>query len=391
MVFSGGFQVITAKDRNVQATMEAVFEDDALISRITGFRQSLLQPQASMIILHPRTGNVLGVVGARGEKTQSRMFCYATQAMRQPGSAIKPVATYAPALEAGHITYAMAINDRPYTTINGNPWPVNVVRNNFRGWTPVRDAMARSVNTIPVWILSDMIGIDNAFEFLTETANFTTFVDADRAIAPIALGGMTIGVTVQELTASFTMFTNDGMFTESRTVLRIYDRGWERVVENTPAMNVALSVENAAIMRQLLHDAVNQSNSTGLRARVTGFDTFGKTGSTNRNIDRWFVGFTPHYLGGVWFGYSIPQPQRPAVANQGNPALRIWHEVMDRLHRQIPAGERVTSFPRPAGVVTASFCTRSGLLPSPRCGANVSGRHGYFTNATRPSIACNRC
>ena len=387
MVFSGGYRVITAMDRDVQATMEAVFEDHALVASITGFRHTLLQPQASMIILHPRTGNVLGVVGARGEKTQSRLFCYATQAVRQPGSAIKPVSSYAPALEAGRITYSMGINDRPFRTINNRPWPINYLLNNFRGWTSVREAMSRSVNTIPVWIVDD-IGVDRSFEFLTETLNFTTIVEADRDIAPLALGGMTHGMTVQELTASFTMFTNDGLYTQSRTVVRIYDHGWERVVENMPITNVALSVENAAIMRQLLYDAVNLNNeSTGRRARLTGFDTFGKTGTSERGRDRWFIGFTPHYLGGVWFGYSIPQTLR-STSDQGNPALRIWREVMERLHRQIPAGQRMTSIPMPQGVVNATFCIRSGVLPSSRC--QRTGR-GFYTNASRPTTHCNLC
>ena len=387
MVFSGGYRVITAMDPAVQATMEEVFEDHALVARITGFRHTLLQPQASMIILHPITGSVLGVVGARGEKTQSRLFCYATQATRQPGSAIKPLTSYAPALEAGRITYSMGINDRPFRTINNRPWPINVTVNNFRGWTSVRNAMARSVNTIPVWII-DGLGVDRSFEFLTETLNVTTLVESDRDLAPLALGGMTHGMTLQELTAGFTIFTNDGLYTQSRTVLRIYDHGWERVVENTPITNVALSVENAAIMRQLLHDAVNLSIGTGGRARISGFETFGKTGTSQNNHDRLFVGFTPHYLGGVWFGYSIPQTQRPTVAGQGNPALRIWHEVMDRLHRQIPAGQRITSIPHPQGVVNATFCVRSGVLPSPRCGG--TGR-GFYTNATRPTTHCNLC
>ncbi len=348
MIYSGGMQLVLAMDPEVQATMEEVYADDEAINRIVGSSKSLIQPQSAMVVLDPTTGNVLGLVGGRGEKTKSRIFNYATDAKRQPGSSFKPLAVYAPAIDAGIIGYNSVYEDAPVMNHpdTGKPWPKNSY-SGYRGAMPIYDAVAISSNAVAVRVLQDL-GLENSFSFLKDTLHIDSLVlntevqgvkMSDMTLSGLGLGGLTFGVSVKEMTAGYTIFTNDGIYCEPRMVLKILDADGNVVVDNTPDYEVAIAEDTAAVMTKLLQGVVSYGtgDDVTLKNRV---DTAGKTGTTSSNYDRWFIGYTPYYLGGVWFGY---ENQQTLSSFSGNPALKIWDEVMNRLHDRalapVAAGE----------------------------------------------------
>lgn len=403
MIFSGGLQLVLAMDPEVQAIMDEVYSDEEMINSLVGASESLIQPESAMVVIDPDNGNVLGIVGGRGKKTKSRIFNYATDAKRQPGSSLKPLAVYAPAMEAGIINYGTVYDDSPvmFNKENGSykPWPKNSP-SRYGGLTPVYDAIARSVNTIAVRVLQDL-GLENSFSFLKDTLNMDSLILntevkgkklSDMNLSSLALGGLTFGVTVREITAGYTIFTNDGIYCAPRTVLKILDSSGEEIVNNLPDYKVAISEENAAIMTKMLQNVVDY----GTGAKVTlknRVQTAGKTGTTSSNYDRWFIGYTPYYLGGVWFGY---ENQQTLSGFSGNPSMKIWDEVMNRLHdRVLPApesGQEVKTFDVPPSVITRTFCVDSGELPTNACALDPrgSGRTatGYFTVESAPKTSC---
>lgn len=410
MLYSSGFQIVIAMDSKVQSTMEAVYEDNDLFSQIIGKTGQLVEPESSMVILDPRNGNILGLVGGRGKKTSSRLYNMATMAKRQSGSAIKPLSVYGQALEAGKATWSTVYDDKPVefwkTVSNGTTsyraWPTNDPAR-YAGLTTVADGIMKSVNTIAVQILSD-VGIQNCFDFLTNKLHFTTLVEqrtvnnqvySDLELSCLALGGQTDGVTVRELVGGYTMITNDGVFCEPRTILQIKDRNGNVVIDNRLETEKAISVENAAILTQMMMRVMTNGTGTGSSLYKT-VDTAGKTGTTSSNNDRWFVGFTPYYLGGVWFGYRVPQS---ITGYSGNPALKIWDYIMSELHKEFIQDAKTTGVPLkkfevPSTVVKAQFCKDSGKLATANCklsdprGSRVDV--GYFSTETIPSEYCDR-
>lgn len=410
MVFAGGFKIYVAMDSKVQQKIEEIYSDTDLINEIVGAKSNITMPKSAMVVIDPTTGNVLGMAGDIGVKTQSRLFNYATKATRQPGSSIKPLSVYAPALEAGIINYSTVYDDVPYSfnkTVTGSggtsytPWPSNSP-NQYRGLTAITDALARSVNTVAIKVVEDL-GVRKSFDFLANTLGISTIVEkeeqngvvfSDVNLSALGIGGMTHGVTVEELTAGYTIFTNDGVYIEPRTILTICDQNNKTVIDNKPDTNIALSIENAAIMRELLSNVTQTSSGTGVGTKIAQMvDTAGKTGTTNKNYDKWFVGFTPYYLGGVWFGYENPQT---LTGFSGNPSLKIWDYVMCALHEDIVAdaakkGEALKEFKLPSSVVKLQYCRDSGLIATETCKLDPRGsriKEGYYSVENMPTEFC---
>ncbi len=408
MLYSGGFSIYIAMDPKVQSIMEEIYEDDEYVNSFLEAPDGLMQPQSAMVILDPQTGNILGLVGARGKKTQSRLFNYATMALRQPGSSFKPVAVYSLALEEGLINYSTVIDDTPYTfyqTYSGSyiSWPVNSPQK-YGGLTTVNDAVCRSLNTIAVKI-AVQLGLQKSFDTLTQKLGFTTLIEeqevngnvvSDVNLSSIALGGMTYGVTVRELTGAYTMFTNEGTYVSPRTILEIKDGDNKTVIDNQPFTCNVLSIENAALMTRIMETVTQRYGGTAYGMTTTKMvSTAGKTGSTSKNNDKWFIGYTPYYIGGVWFGYEIAQD----LSNHpGNPPVRIWDRVMTRLHQEIVdeskrTGEPLKEFVLPDSIIELEYCRDSGLAATAACELDPRGSRiqtGYYTEDNMPTAVCDK-
>ncbi|MBR5514673.1 MAG: PBP1A family penicillin-binding protein [Clostridia bacterium] len=392
MLYTGGLHIYTVMDPTVQNILENYFVNDANFAKIN----QGVQPEASMVITDPVTGDILGLVGGRGEKTQSRVLNYAAQTTRSPGSSIKPVAVYGPAIEYGVVNYGSIINDSPYS----GRWPVNYPAG-YRGPTTVHDAIRRSVNTVAVKVLNKL-GLQASYEFVHDKLGmesviyeYTTSSGAvlsDLNLSALGLGGMTFGVTVRELTGAYQIFANNGVFTGTRTVVKILDSKGNVIVDNNGEPSQVISPANASIMTMMLQEVT----STGTASRLT-FDNkiacAGKTGTTSDDCDRWFMGYTPYYVGGVWFGYAMPMSLN-GFSETMSPALQIWEDVMRELHEKTvftdgygnPV-EYQKKFNYNDAIVSASICSESGLRATKYCEGFIET--GYFAAGTIPSKYCD--
>lgn len=366
-VFNGGLKIYATVDPNVQSAMENVFEN-----------QQLGNCQAAMVVIDPYTGQVKGVIGGLGPKTDIRGFNRADQAVRQPGSAIKPLAVYAPAVDLGKITAADIIKDEAITIGNDNWKPKNAY-SGFKGPMTVKEAIARSSN-IPAVKVLDEVGLSNSFGYLKNKFQLSTIVDGDKNYSSLALGGLTKGVTVREMAAAYGVFVNSGKYIAPYTYTKVTNPKGEVILENYANETQAISESAAYIMADLLSGPTTMSMGTATGAYVaSGMPTYGKTGTTDDDFDKWFVGFTPYYVGAVWYGFDNPSSLKSAGISS-NPGVSSWKKVFDKISAEQPN----KSLQKPSSVREAYFCPISGNIPSETC-ASV---RGFFVPGTQPKQLC---
>ena len=332
LLYSGGYQVYSCYDASIQQAIDDVYTNlDNMPQRPSASGQ---QFESAIVIMDPYTGEIKGLSGGTGEKTINFGTNRATQSKRPPGSSIKPIATYGPAMELGLITQYTQVNDAADIKLTGTSWyPKNSGGGNY-GVITIREALQRSLNTVSAQIL-DKLTPRASYEFLKDKLGVTSLAESDCDYAPLALGQLTNGITVREMTQAYSAFVNDGVFTYGRTYSYV------------PARTiVALKANTAWNMADMLCNAVN--SGTGSEARLSGMPVGGKTGTTTNNCDRWFVGFTPYYVGAVWTGYDMPE----YMNFSGNPAAQIWKLVMEPIHKDLAT----KSFPTPnVGTPTGIF------------------------------------
>ena len=365
MLYSGGLRIISTVDPNVQAAAEEVFENTDNFPNSTGDNPV----QASIAILDPYTGEIKGLVGGIGKKKGNLVLNRATQTLRQPGSTIKPIGVYAPAFEKGIITPADIYDDK---AISYGDWTPRNYDHKYNGNVSVRTALRRSLNTIPVQIL-DKMGADYSYDFLTRNLGITSLVKeekgangkvfSDIGLSQLALGGLTHGVSVLELTAAYVPFANRGIYTEPHCYTEVYDAEGNQILSCEPRVKMAMSEPAAFVTSMLLKEVVTSGTGGGAQL-ASGMFTAGKTGTTSDNHDRLFVGYTPHYVASVWYGYDIPQP----IPASGTPCIPVWKAVMTKINE----GKTKVTPKAPLGVKYVKYCTLTGDLPGEHCGEDVS-------------------
>lgn len=412
MVFSGGLKIITTLDPSVQNALETVFEDDSSTYLfLKGEKEDSVggvKPQAAMVIMNPENGDVLGLVGGRGEKKESRGLNRATQSKRQCGSSIKPLTVYSLALEKGLITYGSAVDDVPTMIIDDKYWPGNTP-SGFKGLISVNYAVMKSLNTIAVDLVNK-ITPQECFSFLTETLGFTSPVAStmvsgttysDIAVSPMALGSFTYGVTTLEMCSGYCMFANGGESYSPRFYTEVRNsRGDIILSDKTGRVTTAISEQTAYVMTSIMRNVVSSAAGTGYRVTLDntyGVEVAAKTGSTNDDRDRYFVGLTPEYVGACWFGYD----NNKALSGYSvNPALSLWDNVMKFIYQDLKDSNTKykTKFDVPSGIIKVKYCTVSGKLPSEACGKDlyceINGgnciEEGYFAIGTQPTTTCDK-
>ena len=397
LVYSGGLNIYTCMDPHVQEVLDEVYLNEEYFPEHT----SGMPAQSSMIIIHPTTGDILGVAGAKGEKKGNRIQNFATDTVRPAGSSIKPLSVYGPALEMGLINYATVYDDIPVKfKENNSPWPHNLP-DVYNGLTNINSAVERSVNTVAIKVLEDLtpqvafdfcktkLGMESLLE-LVELSNGGTLTDID--LAPLALGQLTYGCTVREITAAYTAFANKGVFNYAKSYIKVTNAEGDVILSNEEPGNIVFSEENAEVMTKMLSNVVNNGTAKAISLRKT-VDCAGKTGTTNNDYDRWYIGYTPYYIGGVWYGYEYPK----TLSNlKTNPCVTIWDTVMTKLHQPMiddaaNGGEELKKFEESGNVVKATYCKDSGLLMTDACRADPRGNRaetGYFAVGTQPNSYC---
>ena len=341
LLATGGFKIYSTMDPRIQACVDEVYSDYDFINSLgaTGPNGSKAQQfQSAIVISDPFTGNVLALAGRVGPKDANLLFNLATDAHRPPGSSFKPIAVYGPAMDYGLITPDTKFEDsRDVVLVNkGDGWLPHNDSNRYYGVVTIREAVWRSLNVVSAQVL-DQLSPAASYDFLTNKLHLE-LDPADEDYAPLCLGQLTYGITVREMANAFGIFPNSGMYIESRTFTQIYDTDWNLIYENTPDAEAVISPVTAYWITDILHDAA--VFGTGSEANLGKMPTAGKTGTSDSKKDRWFVGFTPYYTAAVWTGFERPV----SITVSGNPASKIWKEVMSKVHADLP----VKNFPVPS-------------------------------------------
>lgn len=354
---NGGYTIYSTIDPHVQELAESVYSDRSNLNVVSAKGRLL---QSGITIVEPSTGDVKAMVGRVGEKTLDLGWNFAV-GKRQCGSAIKPVTVYSPALDAGVITMASCFDDYPVRLLNDSPWPKNSPQG-YKGWTTLASGVANSVNTVAVQVI-EKLGVPNSFEFATEKMKLD-LVAEDINTAALGLGGLTYGVSTEEMAAAYATFANGGVYNSPRLYTKMEDANGNLVLENETDTHVAVKETTAYFMNQLLQGVMN--GGTASRYKLSGMTSAGKTGTTSNNYDRYFVGYTPYYCAAVWCGYEYPE----RISYSGNPAAAMWQKVMQKIADE----QENKSFSKPTGgLVKVRVCADSGLLATDACGADLRG------------------
>ena len=353
MLYTGGYSIYCTVDPEVQSIVESVYADRGNLNYTSSKGQQL---QSGATIIDNATGDIVAVAGRVGEREGRFLLDYST-VVRQCGSAIKPLSTYAPALDAGVITPASVIDDYPVEMLGGSIWPVNAY-SGYRGIMTVQDAVRNSSNPAAVRTVMKLT-LPSSYAFMTENLSFSTLTNDDlTAAGALALGGLSKGVTTREMAAAYASFARGGIYTTPRTYTEVRDHNGNVLLENKGESHVAMKESTAYAMNELLKNVVRSGTGTG--ANFSGMTIAGKTGSTNSNNDRYFVGYTPYYTAAVWVGYDTPT----RIVASGNPAATLWKTFMSKVHANLPNKD----FDVGSGdMVSVTVCTQTGLLASAGC------------------------
>ncbi|GAB1476604.1 hypothetical protein MASR2M70_14400 [Bacillota bacterium] len=352
-------------------------------------KAKVIQPQSAMVILDYKTGAIKAMAGGRG-LSGKQLYNRAT-ATRQPGSAIKPMGVYGPALQRSADmvknqtldsgmtvwTAASVIDDAPLV-IQGKLWPKNWY-DSYRGLYTLRQSVEQSVNVNAVKVMTDL-GTATSLSFLKKLG-VTSVVESgasnDMNAAALALGGMTNGISPLQMAAGYGTFANQGVYVKPVAYTTVTNKRGEVLLENGVEKDIVMDREVAFIMTDILRTTV--ANGIAGSAAIGSHVVAGKTGTTTDNYDAWFVGMTPYYAAALWIGNDIN-----LELSQGSiSAARLWSKVMKQVHAGLPQG----SFPSSENIVSSEIDTKSGKLPSELSALDPRGtiRSEYFTAGTVPT------
>ncbi len=343
------------------------------------------QPQVSLVVEDQSTGCIVAMVGGRGAKTGSRTLNRATDAVRQPGSTFKIVSTYAPALDSAGLTLATVINDAPFNYVGGRP-VANWYGEQYRGLSSLRDGIRDSMNVVTVKTLT-LITPQLGFDYL-KSFGFTTLAEREEINGEVysdiqqttALGGLTHGVTNEELNAAYACIANGGTYIKPKLYTKVLDHDGNIILDNTmPQSKQVIKETTAFLLTDAMVDVV--TSGTGGSVNFGNMAIAGKTGTTSDYNDVWFAGYTPYYTATTWAGFDN---NVKLTGDEKNLAKKMWRVVMSQIHEDLPS----ESFNVPSGIVTATVCSRSGKLPiAGLCDGTL--RTEYFAEGTVPTETCD--
>ena len=348
-------------------------ENDTVIKRVN----ITPQPQASFVVMDQYTGYVKAIVGGRGEKTENMSLNRATQSTRQPGSCFKVLSTFIPALDSYGDTLATVIEDAPFKYNNGkkvgNWWG-----DGYKGNLTIRDCITQSANVCSVKKLTEITPA-LGFQYLTENFHFTTLSAEDDMYQPLALGGISKGITNLEMTAAYASIANGGVYTEPILYTHIYDHDGNLLFENIPMTHVAMKETTAALITDAMIDVISSSEGTGGAARMSNMPVAGKTGTSQKSKDLWLSAYTPYLTASVWTGFDDSQPMEHLNQSFHN---KLWKTIMTRIHE----GYEKKEFEMPEEIEKKTICTKTGKLASSDFCSKYTE---YFAEGTAPKQSCN--
>lgn len=395
MLMNGGYSVYTTANPKVQCILESYFENT------DNFPQAIAKGlQYSMVIVDSNSGDLLGIVGGVGKKRADLILNYALTPIT-PGSSLKPLALYAPALEKKYVNWATVFDDVPLEfKKNSDGTYVEYPKNYpqvYDGLITLSDALRLSKNTVAVR-LYNLLGKENIFNGLKNNFGFD-IVDAkimsdgrkitDKASSPLALGQLSYGIPLKQLTGAYTVFGRSGEFSEPKSYISVYDSNGKLFMEKKTETKRIFSKETTQIMNQLLM-RVTESGTAKQISLGDIVDTAGKTGTSGNDKDRVFVGYTPYFTAGIWCGYI---GKEKSIGSQSISHLEIWDNVMKEIHEVILGPEELVESFSCDELVRLPFCKDSGKLFSVNCMHDPRGSrldYGYFTSDNKPEGICEK-
>lgn len=319
-ILSGGLHIFTELNPAIQKATEEVYQNDNLFPASP--EDQLLQSGA--IFIDPKSGGIQALVGGRGEHTFLG-FNHATQLIRQPGSTMKPLAVYTPAVEEGYEVFDI-LEDRPLNI--GGYQPLNYDKQ-YRGEVTMYEAVINSYNVPPVWLLN-RIGLEKGTKAVERFG--IPLHEKDRALG-IALGGMNEGTSPLAMAQAYTTFANNGTMVEAHSISKIEDVDGKVIAKWKSKSTTVTNPEVTQKITYMLKGVVEEG--TGKKAFLGNLDIAGKTGSTQLPFvtdggtkDHWFVGYTPEIVGAVWLGYDQTDENHYLATSSSGTTPVIFKEIL---------------------------------------------------------------
>ena len=384
-----GYHIYACIDVEAQALMDEIYTDLDQVPDTKSAQQLL----SAAVLIDNRTGDIVAVAGSVGEKTAYDATNHATEDdPKQTGSAMKPVAVYGPAFESGLVSPVTCLPDLPLS-YSPSRFPNNVTRKYNVGNT-VFDGIVDSNNTISVHTLKT-IGLEYAFNFASEKFRIDGLIReqktesgrtiSDIGYAPLGLGALTFGVSVEDMANAYATFPNGGEFREARTYTKVYDSDGNLVLDNTQETEQILSEKANKYINYCLRGVVKNNSAVQLKATAAA----GKTGTTTNSRDRWFCGYTDYYTMAVWCGYKQPEEIKVTSGTGSNPACTMWAKVMKKLHE----GKEWKEIGSTSGMKGYTICIDSGGIATDACSADGRGNRVqtvYAFSEDKPTKTCDK-
>lgn len=360
-VYSGGLKIYTAQVKSVQDTVETQYKGDKYVKPSPTTEGA--HTQSAMVIIDHKTGRVVGCMGGLGTDVDA-IGINRINSLRQPGSSIKPIGVYGPAVEKGIIN-AATVYDNTYPTTFGTSYTPHNASNQKSGLCTIRDALEVSANIVACKVMSELTP-DASIDFMRELG-ITSLTKASESSngyndsnLTTALGAVSYGISPLEMAAAYAAIANDGVYIEPTFYTKVEDSSGNVLIEAKQESRRVFSEGNAFIMKSLLKQPVEGSQGTARICKMSNIDVGAKTGTTQEEKDVWLCGFTPYYTAATWVGFD--QPERVNTAG-GSPATLIWADVMKSIH----SGLEGKTFEQPGNVVTATVCRKSGKCATSAC------------------------
>ncbi len=362
LIYTGGLKIYSTLEAAVQKNIDKIFGNDGeggLFPKLSGD----VQPEAAIAVISTKDGSVKGIYGQAGKKTANLTLNRATDTTRQSGSSIKPLAVYGPAIELGLVEPGSVVIDEPYS--KGNWHPKNWYKG-YKGAVSIQEAVVQSMN-IPAIKTLEQVGVETSFDFVKNKLGLSTLIEDgaenDKNLASLALGGLTTGVTVLEMTAAYNSFASDGIYTEPYFYTKVTDRDGKVLIEKEVVSRRVWSKKTAKYMTGVLR--ATAQGPLGIAAALSDRQSAGKTGSTNDDKDRWYMGYTTYYTAGVWYGYDIPETL-PYYATRQVPH-KLWKNVMTEVHKDLPAKNFEGIYYTIPEIKKFYLCEETGLVATETC------------------------
>ena len=402
-LYNGGLRIYSTVDTEVQTALENVWlegkywEPMPIENYVDPNKPDdtphTINHQAAGVVINYK-GELCGVVGGLGQKTENRGFNRGTEMERQVGSTMKAVAAYPLGIDMDLINYSSVLMDDYFPISDGKggtrtDWPSNWSGRYSHSMTTVYEALKQSLNTVAVRV-GDWVTPRTMFEFARDTLGITTLDEnSDVDLAPMVLGATTTGLSPYELAGAYMMYGDGGRMTSLHSYTSVRDYQGNEILEKDIVTTQAIGEDTAYIMNRLLHSVLFDYSGTayGIHPDANVMDSIGKTGTTNDNKDVWFVGLTPKYVMATWYGYDENEPMddynnyyiyKNKGSQKGHPGASAFAEVMDT----VQADDEIVTWDMPETVEKGAFCTISGDIPTDGCPRGT----GYYKTGVQRGV-----